>query len=123
MSSRVKRGIRTWPRCKFLALLGMTIVALASPLHAQAGSAADRELRAQREELDRIRREREALERDAGVLRNTAHDLSEEVANLDRRVEASARIVRSLDRQLELINDQVTTASNSMVKAEVELDE
>ena len=99
----------------------MTIL-LAVPLHAQ-GSATDRELKAQREELDRIRREREALERDAGVLRSTAHDLSEEVANLDRRVEASARIVLALDRQLELIGEQVTTASTNMVKAEFELDE
>ena len=99
----------------------MTIL-LAVPLQAQ-GSATDRELKAQREELDRIRREREALERDAGVLRSTAHDLSEEVANLDRRVEASARIVLALDRQLELIGEQVTTASTNMVKAEFELDE
>jgi septal ring factor EnvC (AmiA/AmiB activator) len=89
---------------------------------AQATST-DRELRAQREELDRVRREREALERDANVLRSTAHELSDEVANLDRRVEASARIVRSIDRQLELISGQVTTASTNMVKAEVELDD
>ena len=95
----------------------------AAAAHAQAGSATDRELKAQREELDRIRREREALEREAGVLRTTAHELSKEVANLDQRVEASARIVRSLDRQLELISDQVTTASTNLVKFEVELDE
>ena len=90
---------------------------------ARGQSSTDRELRAQREELDRIRREREALEREAGVLRNTAHELSKEVANLDQRVEASARIVRALERQLELISEQVSTASNNMVRAEVELDE
>jgi murein hydrolase activator len=90
---------------------------------AHAQSAGERELRAQREEIDRIRRERETLERDAAVLRTTAHELGEEVANLDRRVEASARIVRSLDRQLELISDQVTAASTNMVRAEVELDD
>jgi septal ring factor EnvC (AmiA/AmiB activator) len=99
----------------------MTVIALASTAGAQ--SSTDRELRAQREELDRIRREREALEREAGVLRTTAHELSKEVANLDQRVEASARIVRSLERQLELISEQVSTASNNMVRAEVELDE
>jgi septal ring factor EnvC (AmiA/AmiB activator) len=90
-------------------------------VHAQ--SAGERELRAQREEIDRIRREREALEREAGVLRNTAHELGAEVANLDRRVEASARIVRSLDRQLELISGQLTVASTNMLRAEVELDD
>src|SRR6185436_1228204 len=36
---------------------------------------------------------------------------------------ASARIVRALEHQLELISDQVTAASTNMVKAEVELDE
>lgn len=90
---------------------------------AGAQSAGERELRAQREEIDRIRREREALEREAGVLRNTAHELGAEVANLDRRVEASARIVRSLDRQLELISGQLTVASTNMLRAEVELDD
>jgi septal ring factor EnvC (AmiA/AmiB activator) len=101
----------------------MTVLLMAAPLHAQAGSATDRELRAQRDELDRIRREREALERDAGVLRTTAHELSAEVANLDRRVEASSRIVKALDRQLELIGEEVTIASTNMVKAQFELDE
>ena len=90
---------------------------------ARAQTTGERELRAQREEIDRIRREREALEREAGVLRNTAHELGAEVANLDRRVEASARIVRSLDRQLELISGQLTVASTNMLRAEVELDD
>ena len=105
------------------AALRTTLVIMLCAAGLQAQSATDRELRAQREELDRIRREREALEREAGVLRSTAHELSQEVANLDRRVEASARIVRALDRQLELIGEQVTTASTNMVKAEVELDD
>ena len=68
-----------------------------------------------------MRREREELERQASVLRNTAHDLSDEVSNLDRRVEASARIVKSLDKQLSLISDEVDTASARMVTAEREL--
>jgi murein hydrolase activator len=111
------------PGARGFGLLVLLLVILArgaSAAHAQSSS--DRELRAQREELDRIRREREALEREATVLRSTAHDLSEEVANLDRRVEASSRIVKSLDRRLELITEQVTAASSNMVRAEVELD-
>jgi septal ring factor EnvC (AmiA/AmiB activator) len=98
------------------------LVGIASASGAQAASS-DKELRAQREELDRVRREREALERDASVLRTTAHELSDEVANLDKRVEASARIVRALERQLELITDQVSVASTNMLKAQVELDD
>lgn len=82
---------------------------------------ADRRLREQREELERVRREREALEREAATLRTTAHELRDEVANLDRRVEASARIVRSLDKQLGMIAGEVDVATASMVSAEREL--
>jgi septal ring factor EnvC (AmiA/AmiB activator) len=97
------------------------VVLLAPALRAQVSG--EKELREQRDELDRIRRERESLEREAGVLRSTAHELSAELANLDQRVEASARLVAALDRQLQLISDQVSTASTNMVKAEVELDD
>jgi septal ring factor EnvC (AmiA/AmiB activator) len=103
----------------------MTLLLLAAaPAGGQgraAQQAAEKELLEQRIELDRVRREREMLEREAAVLRNTAHEIRDEVANLDRRVEASARIVRALDRQLELIAGQVETASTGMARAETEL--
>ncbi|MEO5567796.1 MAG: peptidoglycan DD-metalloendopeptidase family protein, partial [Gemmatimonadaceae bacterium] len=107
-----------------LAALALAL-ALSPEAQAQGTSAAsaqatERELRAQREEIDRVRREREMLEREALVLRNTAHELSDEVANLDRRVEATAGLVRSIDRQLTLISGQVETASANMEKAESE---
>jgi septal ring factor EnvC (AmiA/AmiB activator) len=107
---------------RWLALRVLVLCALFAPV-AGAQAAGDKELREQREELDRIRRERESLEREAGVLRSTAHELSAELANLDQRVAASARLVAALDRQLQLISDQVTAASTNMVKAEVELDD
>lgn len=87
----------------------------------QSQQAAEQKLREQRDELERVRREREDLERQAAVLRNTAHDLSDEVSNLNRRVEASIRIVKSIDRQLSLISDEVDTASARMINAEHEL--
>ena len=118
----MREGWRTRGREWFAVVLAAAVF-LAVPVSGHAQTAADRELRAQREELDRIRREREALERDAEVLRNTAHELGQEVANLDMRVQASSRMVRALDRQLQLISDQVSTASSNMVKAQVELDE
>jgi septal ring factor EnvC (AmiA/AmiB activator) len=87
----------------------------------QSQQAADQRLREQRDELDRVRREREDLERQATVLRNTAHDLSDEVSNLDRRVEAGIRIVKSLDKQLSLISADADSASAHMEAAEREL--
>lgn len=103
-----------------LAGLALLLIAVAPPAGGQSTAASEKELNAQREEIERVRREREMLEREALVLRNTAHELSDEVANLDRRVEASARLVRSIDRQLTLIAGEVETASSNMIKAEVE---
>jgi septal ring factor EnvC (AmiA/AmiB activator) len=106
------------------ALLVLVVASAAGRAQAtttQAQRAADQQLREQRDELERVRREREALEREAAVLRNTAHELRDEVNNLDRRVEASARIVRSLDRQLGLIADEVGSATTNMAAAEREL--
>jgi murein hydrolase activator len=87
----------------------------------QQQQAADQRLREQRDELERVRREREDLEKQASVLRNTAHDLSDEVSNLNRRVEANGRVVKSLDKQLDLIKDEVDSASAHMDHAEREL--
>ena len=78
-------------------------------------------IRQQRSELERIRQERADLERQMRLLQTTAHDLNEEVRNLDRRADATARLVTTLDRQLTQISADVTAASNNMVRAEAEL--
>jgi murein hydrolase activator len=83
--------------------------------------AQDTKIRAQREELTRIRLERSNLEKRMLELKSTAHDLSEEVSNLDRRADATARLVRMLDRQLSAIADEVNEASSNMTRAEAEL--
>jgi peptidoglycan hydrolase CwlO-like protein len=103
------------------ALLGMTMRVAAAQTPQQSQAAIDKQLRDQREELDRIRRERESLEKDALVLHSTAHELTDEVSNLDRRVAASARLVAAIDRQLSLIADEVRVASVDKAKAESEL--
>jgi murein hydrolase activator len=86
----------------------------------QAG-AQDVRIRQQRQELDRIRLERADLERQMRDLQNTAHDISEELTNLDRRADATARIVRTLDRQLLAIAAEVDQATANMARAEGEL--
>ena len=83
--------------------------------------AQDARFRAQRDTLERIRREREDLERRAAQLQNTVHDLDEEVSNLDRRADATARIVETLDAQLESIADDVNSASAKVSVTESEL--
>ena len=78
-------------------------------------------IRQQREELDRIRREREELQRSMTELQSKAHDLDEEVANLHQQADATARVVRSLDVQLETITTEVDGTTASLLRAEDEL--
>jgi len=100
------------------------MLTLFSSLVPRPSSAQDQSqrLRSQAEELNRVRREREELEQRAAELRNTLHDLSEEVVNLERRADATARIVRALDDQIGTINQEVLVASGNMHSAEVDFE-
>jgi septal ring factor EnvC (AmiA/AmiB activator) len=69
----------------------------------------------------RIRMERANLEMQMSELRSTAHDLSQEVYNLDQRAAITARLVRTLDNQLLAIASEGTEATNNMARAEAEL--
>lgn len=81
----------------------------------------DARIRQQRDELERIRQERAELERQMVRLQTTAHDLTAEVTNIDRRAEATARLVAVLDRQLTTIASEVERAAHNMARAEAEL--
>ena len=76
------------PALRWVLVAGL---ALTLPLVASAQSAEAR-IRAQREELDRIRQERADLESRMANLRGNVHDLQEEVANLDRQRDATTSI-------------------------------
>lgn len=99
------------------AVAFVACIALTSPLRGQ-----DAKLREQREELDRIRDERNELERQMFALRINVHDLSEEVANLNARREATERLVRAIDRQLAAISGEVDQATQNLARAEGELE-
>ena len=49
------------------------------------------------------------------------HDLDEEVSNLDRRADATARLVKALDEQLATITEDVDSTSAKVTPAENEL--
>ncbi|HEX2778899.1 MAG TPA: hypothetical protein VHM30_05320, partial [Gemmatimonadaceae bacterium] len=103
------------------ALLGGVVLARAQAVHAQSAASAEAKVRAQREELERIRRERAQLEAKMGELQGTVHDLAEEVTNLDSQADATARAVRSLDAQLSAIGEEVSGTTGELVRAEDEL--
>lgn len=98
-------------------------VALLSTLCTQpsALSAQTNRSREQQAELNRIRQERAALERQMRELQSTVHNLDAAVKNLDRRADATSRLVRGLDRQLMLISAEVIQANDNMARAEAEL--
>src|SRR4051812_21253641 len=82
--------------CRMSRIVG-TFVVVAYILHPTSDiRAQDTKIRTQREELTRIRLERSNLEKQMLELRSTAHDLGEEVSNLNRRADATARLVRVL---------------------------
>src|SRR4029079_14657845 len=89
------------------------------PLLAQQTEAETR-VNAQRDELARIRAERDALEAKMSGLRNTAHELRDEVNLLDKQHDATARMVKSLDNQLVAITDEVKTTTNDLQSSERE---
>lgn len=78
-------------------------------------------MRAQREELDRIRRERTELERKMSSLQGDVHDYREELANLDRQRATTERVLQTLDRQLASISGDVAETTDRMSTAESEL--
>jgi septal ring factor EnvC (AmiA/AmiB activator) len=93
---------------------------IASPLVAQQ-DAGDAKLRAQQEELARIRREREDLQKRMKGLQTKVHDISEEVTNIDRQHDATVRVVRSLDQQLTTLNGEVEHTTANLVRAQDEV--
>ena len=68
----------------------LLLCALAAGTTRPAGAQQDARIRQQREELERIRQERAELERQMARLQTTAHDLSAEVVNIDRRADATS---------------------------------
>lgn len=92
------------------------------PLASARGQQPDAEtrLRSNREELERIRRERDELQRKLDKLKSSAHSISDEVHNLDRQHDATKQAVHTLDQQLGYINGAVQQTTASLVRAQDE---
>lgn len=103
-----------------VAVMAIGLFAVATPPAYAQGQSAER-VRQQREELDRIRRERADLEARAKDLESRGHDLAEERLNLERQAGATANLVRALDRQILAIADEEVDATSDLVVAQDEL--
>jgi peptidoglycan hydrolase CwlO-like protein len=103
-------------------LLVVALVVVLAIVPASAHAQQSDRVRQQREELDRLRRERADLEARMRRLRGSVHDLGEEVTIIDRQADATARVVRTLEQQLAAITQDIDVASDSVRSAEQELD-
>jgi septal ring factor EnvC (AmiA/AmiB activator) len=106
------------------ALSAFALAANAPPARAQQQTLqqAEQRLRDERARLDQLRNERQELERRRIALQGTVHDLSEELENVNRQVEMTARVVQTLDSQLAAINADVTVTTADLVRAQDELE-
>jgi len=100
-------------------LIGICVLILCPVAHAQQGDPESR-VNAQRDELARIRAERDELEKKMSGLQNTAHELRDEVNLLDKQHDATARMVKSLDNQLDAITEEVQTTTADLANSERE---
>ena len=110
-------------RCDFLrpSVCGLRSAVLLLALTLATPALSQDKIRQRRAELESIRQERANLEAQMRELNSTMHDLSAEVSNLDKRADATARLLRTLDRQLSAIDGEVNEASLNVRRAEREL--
>ena len=108
------------PDLRRVLLVAVFALLSAGRLHGQQDQG-DAKLRAQQEELARIRREREDLQRRMRGLQTKVHDISEEVTNIDRQHDATVRVVKSLDQQLTTLNGEVEHTTANLVRAQDEV--
>ena len=113
-------GARVSAMARIAALVALlATVVLAVPAAAQTNT--DARLRAQRAQLDQLRRERAALEKRMSELRGSVHDLAEEVKVIDRQAEATSRLVKALEDQLLSVRAEVDSATRHVERSEHEL--
>ncbi len=103
-----------------LALLSFTAPSVRAQQNADQKSAEQR-LKDEKARLEALKNEREELQRRRTSLQNTVHDLSEEVETLDREADVTARVMHSLDAQLDAISSEVGTTTSDLVRAQDEI--
>jgi murein hydrolase activator len=102
-----------------LLAAALCVAALApAPARAQQPPAQDTSLQRSRERLVEIRRERERLQTDMERLRGRVHSLSSELANIERQVETTRRVVSELDLQINALGSQIERITADLIVAE-----
>lgn len=101
--------------------VGLSVLLACVSASAAWGQSAEARLRAQREELDRIRNERDSLQAESRQLQGRVRSLQDEVILLGRQAAATERLVKSLDQQLASVGAEVDTANRRVAAAQAEV--
>jgi len=112
-SAHAPQGTTVFAACFALSLL--SVVGVSRQAHAQDIS---RQIRANQARLDSIRKEREELEAELGRLRGKAHDITGELANIERQKNATNRLVNELDRQIRTLGNSLDTVTLDLALTE-----
>lgn len=91
------------------------VFALPAALHAQD---VDRQIRANQDRLEAIRRERDQLETELENIRGRARTLAGELSIIDRQKGATGRLVNELDRQIRSMGGALDTVSLDLTLAQ-----
>lgn len=108
-----------WP----VALLVVALASVApNTVSAQANTNSTiQRLREQQQELEKMRRERAQLEERMSDLQRSARSIGAELVNLERQTEATNKLVKALDAQLEQITAEIASSNGKRARAELEL--
>jgi septal ring factor EnvC (AmiA/AmiB activator) len=102
-------------RIRVMAWLAMFAL-IAAPVFAQ-----ETELRESQMRLQKIRQEREQLQRELEALRSQVRDAAREAANLARQRAASDEALRELDYQAEVIHNEVEQTNRELAATQLRL--
>ena len=107
---------------RLVALVGMLLVCATTPAQGQQDTV-QQQIRASQQRLQEIRAEREQLQEEMQSLQGRARDISTELANIERQVEASADVLQELDYQTAALAARVGDITSQLVRARDRLQE
>jgi septal ring factor EnvC (AmiA/AmiB activator) len=100
-----------------MLLLDIVLLGAVSALPAQRAPF-EQQMRDNQRRLEEIRRERSTVEQELARLRTVAHDLADELANIERQKQTTNRIVNELDRQITTLAEQIGRITVDLLLAE-----
>lgn len=102
--------------------LGASLLLLAAlgnrPRLAAAQENVERQIQANQERLEAIRRARRELEAELERIRGRAHGLANELANIERQKAATGRLINELDRQIGSLSASLDTVTLDLTLTE-----